>query len=264
MAILAVYGTRRAVPLKYLMPGLLFLLALQVWPIVYTVGTAFTNFGDGHRISKQESIDSIIANSVQEVPGSSRYKLTRGGQGGRRHRDRAAGVPAHRPQGQDPARRRQRAGGPDRPTAWRRARSARSPRLPATRSSTPDRSTPARTSATFAVPTPDGGGIKRVGLSEAFEGKPSVSYDKATDTLTDSATKKQYVAAERGVGAEGRPGRGVRAGLEGERRAEELHPGADRRHAARRLREDLPLEHVLRGVLGAVDVPARACCWPCC
>ena len=76
MAVLAVYGTRRAVPLKYLMPGLLFLLALQVWPIVYTVGTAFTNFGDGHRVSKQESIDSIIANSVQEVPGSSRYKLT--------------------------------------------------------------------------------------------------------------------------------------------------------------------------------------------
>ena len=60
--------------------------------------------------------------------------------------------------------------------------------------------------ATFAVPTPDGGGIKRVGLSEAFEGKPSVSYDKATDTLTDSATKKQYVPRNAAVGAEGRPG----------------------------------------------------------
>ena len=35
---------------------------------------------------------------------------------------------------------------------------------------------------TFAVPTPDGGGIKAVGLSEAFDGKPSVSYDPATDT----------------------------------------------------------------------------------
>ena len=76
MAIVVVYGVRRAVPLKYLMPGLLLLLALQVWPIVYTVATAFTNYGDGHRISKQESVDSIIANSVREVPGTKRYKLS--------------------------------------------------------------------------------------------------------------------------------------------------------------------------------------------
>ena len=121
MAILAVYGTRRAVPLKYLMPGLLLLLALQVWPIVYTVGTAFTNFGDGHRISKQESVDSIIANSVQEVPGTSRYKLTVAVKRGRRHRDRAAGVPAHRrPRARRLRRRRQGAGGPDRRRRARR------------------------------------------------------------------------------------------------------------------------------------------------
>ena len=47
---------------------------------------------------------------------------------------------------------------------------------------------------TFAVPTADGGGIKAVGLSEAFVGKPTVTYDAATDTITDTATGKTYVA----------------------------------------------------------------------
>ena len=101
MAILAVYGTRRAVPLKYLVPGLLFLLALQVWPIVYTVGTSFTNYGDGHRFSKQESASTIIAHSVQEVPGTPRYKLSVAVSEGADPATAPTGVPAHRPRRQD-------------------------------------------------------------------------------------------------------------------------------------------------------------------
>ena len=54
-AVLAVYSTRRAVPMKYLLPGLLLLVALQIWPIVYTVATAFTNYGQGHTLSKEEA-----------------------------------------------------------------------------------------------------------------------------------------------------------------------------------------------------------------
>ena len=201
MAIVVVYGVRRAVPMKYLMPGLLLLLALQVWPIVYTVATAFTNYGDGHRVSKQESVDSIIANSVREVPGTTRYKLSRRRQGGHRHRGGAAGVPAH--------------GRLTAPTSVGDAKGLET--LPADGvQKTPTgkvtaapgytilnaRQVNARKDLdTFAVPTPDGGGIKRVGLSEAFEGKPTVSYDKATDTLKDSATGKTYVAEERRVGA---------------------------------------------------------------
>jgi arabinogalactan oligomer/maltooligosaccharide transport system permease protein len=56
--------------------GLVLLVGLQIWPIVYTVATSFTNYGDGHAISKQESIDSIIADSVREVPNTSRYRLS--------------------------------------------------------------------------------------------------------------------------------------------------------------------------------------------
>src|SRR5690349_4116452 len=76
MCVLVVYGPRRGVPMKYLFPGLLFMIALQVFPIVLTVATSFTNYGDGHQVSKQESIDTLIAQSVQEVPGSPRYALS--------------------------------------------------------------------------------------------------------------------------------------------------------------------------------------------
>ena len=63
-------------PAKYLFPGLIFMLCLQVFPIVLTVATSFTNYGDGHQVSKQESVDTLIAQSVQEVPGSPRYALS--------------------------------------------------------------------------------------------------------------------------------------------------------------------------------------------
>jgi len=68
MCVLAVYGTGRAVPMKYLLPGLALLVGLQIWPIAYTVATSFTNLGDGHLISKQESIDSITPTRSVRFP----------------------------------------------------------------------------------------------------------------------------------------------------------------------------------------------------
>ena len=62
--------------LKYLLPGMLLLVGFQVWPIVYTAATAFTNYGDGHLLTKQEATANIIANSVQEVEGAPRYRLS--------------------------------------------------------------------------------------------------------------------------------------------------------------------------------------------
>ncbi len=76
MCVLAVYSTRRAVPMKYLLPGLILLVTLQIWPIVYTVSTAFTNYGQGHTLSKEDATARTIADSVQEIPGSERYKMS--------------------------------------------------------------------------------------------------------------------------------------------------------------------------------------------
>ena len=60
LCILAVYATRRAVPMKYLLPGFLCLLALQIWPIIFTIMVSFTNYGDGHLGTKDEAVKQSI------------------------------------------------------------------------------------------------------------------------------------------------------------------------------------------------------------
>ena len=76
MGILAVYATRRAVPLKYLVPGLIFMALFQLWPVLYTAALSTTNYGDGHLYSKEASVTDIIAQSVREVPDTPRYKMS--------------------------------------------------------------------------------------------------------------------------------------------------------------------------------------------
>lgn len=72
------YLSRRFVPAKYLVPGTIFLIVFQVFPVLYTASTAFTNFGDGHRGNKQEAISAIETGSVRQAPGSPEYNLTVG------------------------------------------------------------------------------------------------------------------------------------------------------------------------------------------
>jgi arabinogalactan oligomer/maltooligosaccharide transport system permease protein len=71
-----VYLSPRRIALKYFVPGLLLLVAFQLVPVVYTASMAFTNFGDGHRGSKQEAIEQIQSSSVRRVPGSVEYGLS--------------------------------------------------------------------------------------------------------------------------------------------------------------------------------------------
>ena len=71
-----IYLSPRRIPAKYLIPGTLFLLAFQVFPVLYTMSTAFTNFGDAHRGSKQDAIRAIEGASVTKVPGSADYRLS--------------------------------------------------------------------------------------------------------------------------------------------------------------------------------------------
>ncbi|WP_345402229.1 ABC transporter permease subunit [Nonomuraea salmonea] len=74
--IACLYLTRRFIPAKYLIPGTVFLLAFQVFPVLYTVTTAFTNFGDGHRGDKAAAIEAVQTGSVRQAPGSPEYTLT--------------------------------------------------------------------------------------------------------------------------------------------------------------------------------------------
>lgn len=74
--LLYLYLTPRHIPLKYLVPGTILLILFQVFPVLYTASTAFTNFGDGHRGSKQEAVVAVQTASVTRVPGSQQYALS--------------------------------------------------------------------------------------------------------------------------------------------------------------------------------------------
>ncbi len=195
MAVLAVYATRRNVPAKYLLPGLVLLLGLQVWPIVMTVSTAFTNYGDGHAISKEESIAAIVRSSVKEVPGSPRYQLSVAVPEGAPVATGDAVYLLTAPDGS--VKLGTKDGLRDLPAAGvEKSATGKITKAPGYRILNAREINARKDLTQFAVPVPGGGGIKASGLSAAFEGKATVTYDAATDTLKDTSTGKTYVAKD--------------------------------------------------------------------
>ena len=77
----AAYLTKRAIPLKYLVPGTIFALAFQVVPVVYSGYIAFTNFSTSNRLTQEQAI-SQISLRTSNVLGSTRFGLTILGAGG--------------------------------------------------------------------------------------------------------------------------------------------------------------------------------------
>ncbi|ROS31002.1 ABC transporter permease subunit [Cellulomonas sp. PhB150] len=71
-----VYFTRRALALKYILPGLAFLLVFQIFVVFYTGFVAFTNYGDGHNGTKQQAVDALLVQDEKRVDGSPAYPLT--------------------------------------------------------------------------------------------------------------------------------------------------------------------------------------------
>ncbi|MDF8266367.1 ABC transporter permease subunit [Luteipulveratus flavus] len=193
LAVLAVYATGRAVPMKYLLPGLLLCLGLQVWPIAYTAMTSFTNYGDGHLVSKEQATAQNLAYSVREVPGAPRYQLSVAVQAGE---SVTAGDPHFLLTAPDKKTYDGTTGGlaPLDQDGLIRVGTGRITQAPGFTVLTPRQVNARPDIQKFAVPTSDGGGIKAVGLSEAFEGKPTLVWDKGAGTLTDTATKRVYVA----------------------------------------------------------------------
>uniref|UniRef100_UPI00333F8C55 ABC transporter permease subunit n=1 Tax=Tessaracoccus lapidicaptus TaxID=1427523 RepID=UPI00333F8C55 len=71
-----VYFSKRAIPGKYLYPGLLFLAVFQIYVMVNTAYVAFTNYGDGHNDSKPSAITQIMKTSDRRVDGTPTYPVT--------------------------------------------------------------------------------------------------------------------------------------------------------------------------------------------
>ncbi len=70
------YFRRGGLPMKYLLPGLVFLVAFQLYPAGYTFGASFTNVGTGHEQSQDKVVPAIIAYNSKTVEGSPEYPVT--------------------------------------------------------------------------------------------------------------------------------------------------------------------------------------------
>jgi arabinogalactan oligomer / maltooligosaccharide transport system permease protein len=75
LAIDWIYFMRRAVPLKFLIPGTIFLLGFQVIPVAYTVEVAFTNYSTGHILTKDEAVGGIERAALTQPPNGRTYTM---------------------------------------------------------------------------------------------------------------------------------------------------------------------------------------------
>ncbi len=75
VAINWVYFSKRMIPAKYLVPGVVFLLVYQVFTMGYTAYVAFTNYGTGHILDKPEAISAILSQNDVRQPDSPTYPL---------------------------------------------------------------------------------------------------------------------------------------------------------------------------------------------
>ncbi|BCJ72285.1 sugar ABC transporter permease [Catellatospora sp. IY07-71] len=183
-AVAYLYLTPRHVPAKYLVPGTIFLVAFAIVPIVLTFVTAFTNFGDGHRGTKEEAIRAIETSSVTQVPGSPEYYLTIA--------ERAGSLVFLLV---DPTTKAVQAGTADGLSAVDGAEVSLTGKVLSASGYTivPTAQAAERDAeiGAFSVPTA-GGAIKATGLSRAFEGKADKKYDAACDCIVNPAGDKWF------------------------------------------------------------------------
>ncbi|MEU4570713.1 ABC transporter permease subunit [Micromonospora sp. NPDC023956] len=189
------YLSRRHVPAKYLAPGTLFLIAFQVFPVLYTASTAFTNFGDGHRGTKDDAIVAIQTASVKQVPGSTEYALSVA----------TEGDPATAPLVflvSDPQTGKVSAGDPDGLRELDAADVTVAPGGKVTAAEGYTVLTFGQASARSAeitalvVPT-EAGALRSSGLSRAYEGKAVRAYDKGCDCIRDTENGRTWAADEK-------------------------------------------------------------------
>ncbi|MFX0594089.1 ABC transporter permease subunit [Melissospora conviva] len=188
------YLTRRHIPMKYLVPGTLFLIAFQVLPVLITAATAFTNFSDGHRGTKDEAITAIQTASVVRVADSADYTLS---------------VATKGDPGSDPL--VFLITDPTTGTAYAGDSDGLSPLDPADVTVATGGKITAADGYTilnfgqagarsqevtdFVVPT-EAGAIRAAGLTRAYEGRAVRAYDQACDCVRDAETGKVWTADE--------------------------------------------------------------------
>jgi len=75
-------GRERVMPAKFLIPGTIFLVGFVVFPIIYNVQVAFTNYGTGHIGTKADAIKQIELTSLQPPANGKTYTMAVAKDGG--------------------------------------------------------------------------------------------------------------------------------------------------------------------------------------
>ena len=73
-----VYFAKFTLPLKFLLPGMILLLTFVLVPLVYTVTMSGFNYRTGNEISKDAAIEQIIANGLAPDANNTGYDMTLG------------------------------------------------------------------------------------------------------------------------------------------------------------------------------------------
>ena len=189
------YAGRGLLPAKYLLPGSIGLFMFLVFPILLTAQTSTTNFGDGTRTSRTETVDSILAQSVAQTPDSPRYNLTVATTGSVTTGpftfflvDPASrAVSKGTPDGLEPV------GAGDVTVAANRVTAA-----PGYTVLTPQQVNAANTEVQKVVVPTANGAIKVLGIRVAYEGRATLQYDEAADTITDTTNGTVYTVQRQG------------------------------------------------------------------
>jgi arabinogalactan oligomer / maltooligosaccharide transport system permease protein len=74
LALDLVYLSKRALPLKFLIPGTIALLVFQVYPVLYTAYIGFTNYGTGNVLTQEQAVVRIISDSTTIPEDATRFR----------------------------------------------------------------------------------------------------------------------------------------------------------------------------------------------
>ncbi|MHA7275277.1 ABC transporter permease subunit [Arthrobacter sp. Hz1] len=206
VGLIAVYSTRRVIPLKYLLPGTLLLSVFVILPILATVQLSFTNAGDGTRGTKEETIQAIVGNSVTPLPGGTIYNMTVGTVGPTTTGPFTLYLV-------DPTTNEAFEGTEDGLASLEGGtiKDGFVRDVPGVTILTGKEVNDAGGQLTeLSVPT-EGGAIRTQGISQAFEGVQALHYDEASDTLTNTATGQSFTPQTFGDREYFADGQGARA-----------------------------------------------------
>lgn len=60
-----IFISDRLYPVRWMTPGLLLLILMVIYPVCYNVYVSFTNYGDGHRLTKEQVVDQLKTQTFQ-------------------------------------------------------------------------------------------------------------------------------------------------------------------------------------------------------